>query len=135
MKEITVISSLDQLKEVTGFINGQLSELKCPDELRIQIDVAVDEIFGNIIHYAYDPDTGPVTVQFSTLESPKGAVITFIDSGIPFDPFQTESPVLSEPLKQRKIGGLGIYIVKMTMDEASYRYEDGQNKLTIIKYI
>lgn len=135
MREITVTSSTDQIRAVTDFVNEQLSGLKCPEEIRIEIDVAVDEIFGNISHYAYDPETGPVTIRFCSGEFPHSAVITFIDHGLPFDPLKTDDPDLSEPLRRRAIGGLGLYIVKNTMDEVTYRYEEGQNMLTIRKNI
>ena len=135
MKEITVTSSVEQIKPVTDFINEQLSELMCPEEPRLQIDVAIDEIFGNIIHYAYGSDNGPVTIRFSAEDAPLTVVITFIDRGIPFDPLKEESPDLSIPLRNRAIGGLGLFVVMNTMDEVTYRYEDDQNILTIRKKI
>jgi len=135
MKEMTVTSSVDQIKPVTDFINAELAELMCPEEPRIQIDVAIDEIFGNIIHYAYEPDNGPVTIRFSVEEDPLTVSITFIDRGIPFDPLKEAPPDLSVPLRNRSIGGLGLFVVRNTMDEVTYRYEDERNILTIRKNI
>ena len=135
MKEMTVTSSVEQIKPVTDFINAQLSELMCPEESRLQIDIAVDEIFGNIIHYAYEPNNGPVTIRFSVEDDPLSVIITFIDHGIPFDPLRNAPPDLSIPLRNRPIGGLGLFVVQNTMDDVTYRYEDDRNILTIRKNI
>ena len=61
--------------------------------------------------------------------------LTFIDQGVPFDPMQKEDPDITLPASERQIGGLGIYMVKKSMDGVSYRYEDGCNILTIMKYL
>ena len=135
MTELTVTNSSDQIKPVTDFINQQLSEAGCPDEIRIEIDIAIDEIFGNIINYAYTPDVGPVTIRLDLMRDPDSAVITFIDQGIPFDPLSEDDPDLSGPLRTRSIGGLGLYMVRNIMDGITYRYEDGKNILSIRKDI
>ena len=99
----------------------------------MQIDVAVDELFGNIAHYAYGTGTGPVTVRVETLTEPPGARITFIDQGVPYDPLAKEDPDVTLSAKERKIGGLGIFLVKKSMDDVAYEYKDGQNILRIRK--
>ena len=136
MREITVNASMEQIKSVTDFVNGILAELGCSDRERIQIDIAVDEIFGNIVRYAYVPKTGPVTVRAEMEKDPPGLILTFIDRGMPFDPLEVKQPdTTSLPLRKRPIGGLGLYMVKKTMDTVSYRFLDGQNILTIRKKI
>ena len=90
MKEMTVEATLEQIKPVTDFINAQLEELGCSQRIRIQVDVAVDEIFGNIARYAYNPETGPATVCVDVEENPLSVIIRFIDRGIPYDPLSTE---------------------------------------------
>ena len=59
--------------------------------------------------------------------------MTFKDRGVPYDPLQKEEPDISLSAEERQIGGLGIFIVKKTMDDVNYRYEDGQNVLTVKK--
>ena len=63
------------------------------------------------------------------------ASITLTDSGVPFDPLQKPDPDTSLPAEEREIGGLGIFLVKKTMDDVIYRREDGRNLLTIRKKI
>ncbi len=136
MREITVNAGLDKIEEVTVFVNDQLSVLGCSDQIRIQVDVAIDEIFGNIARYAYNPETGNATVRIHVEEEPLRVIITFIDNGKPFDPLTADIPnTTSLPAKERPIGGLGLFMVKKMMDDVAYSYENGQNILTIRKKI
>ena len=131
MKELTVDATIENLTVVTGFINAQLDRLDCPLEKRFMIDVAIDELFGNIARYAYGTDTGKATVRFETDDNPPAVMITFIDSGIPFNPLEIAEPDTTLTAQERKIGGLGVFIVKQTMDKTEYTYANGQNILTI----
>ena len=136
MREITVNASADNIARVTGFVNDQLTELGCSDRVRIQVDVAIDEIFGNIARYAYNPETGPATVRVDVTEEPLRVVITFIDHGMPYDPVSADIPDTTRlPARERPIGGLGLFMVKKMMDDISYSYLDGKNILTIRKRI
>ena len=136
MKKMTIEATLEQIKPVTDFINAQLKELGCSRRIRIQVDVAVDEIFGNIARYAYNPATGPATVCVDVEKEPLSVIISFIDRGVPYDPLSAEFVDTTHlSAKERPIGGLGLFLVKNTMDEISYRYQDGQNILTIRKKI
>ena len=134
MKELTIEAVSENIDLVTDFINEQLDEIDCPMKLQVKIDIAVDEIFGNIAHYAYAPNTGQVTVRVELTEEPS-VIITFFDNGIPYDPTAKADPDITLSIEDREIGGLGIYMVKKSMDEVSYEYRDGQNVLTIKKNI
>ena len=101
----------------------------------MQIDIAIDELFSNIAHYAYHPGVGPATVRVEVVEDPMAVVITFIDEGVPYDPLSTEDPDTSLSAEERQIGGLGIYMVKKSMDEVVYEYKEGRNILRIKKNI
>lgn len=135
MKELTIEATVRNIPDVTAFVDEELEALDCPMKAKFQIDVAIDELFGNIAFYAYHPHTGPVTVRVETEEAPKAVVITFIDRGIPYDPLSGEEPDITLSADQRKIGGLGIFLVKKTMDDMNYEYKDGQNILKIRKNI
>jgi anti-sigma regulatory factor (Ser/Thr protein kinase) len=99
----------------------------------MQIDVAVDEVMSNIAHYAYPDGEGTVTVSIEEKENT--VQIFFRDSGIPYDPLTAKAPDLSLSAEDRPIGGLGIHMVKKMMDAVSYRYENGQNMLTLQKML
>ena len=135
MKELTIAATVENIEVVTDFVNQQLEELDCPMKAQMQIDIAIDELFSNIARYAYNPETGPATVRVEVAENPMAVVITFIDKGIPYDPLKQEDPNTHLPAEEREIGGLGIFMVKKTMDDITYEYKDGQNILTIKKNI
>lgn len=135
MKEMTIPATVENIEKVTAFVDEQLEQIDCPPKAQMQIDIAIDELFGNIAQYAYNPATGPATVRVEVTQSPISVVITFIDHGIPYDPLKTADPDITLSAEDREIGGLGIFMVKKTMDEITYEYKNGQNILQIRKDI
>jgi len=135
VKELTVEASLENITAVTAFIDGQLEALDCPMKAQMQLDVAIDELLGNIAHYAYGDTTGDATVRFDFDEATRTASVTFIDSGVPFDPLAKADPDVTLSAEERAIGGLGIYMVKKSMDRVEYSRENGYNVLVIYKRI
>ena len=135
MRELTVEAVPEKLETVLAFIDEQLEQYGCGIRAQAAIDVAVDELFINIAKYAYSPKTGPATVCIDVRKDPLSVEITFIDNGRQYDPLTAAEPDTSLPLDERPIGGLGILIVKKSMDVVSYEYKDGKNILTIQKNI
>ena len=133
MKELTIAATVENIETVTDFVNEQLESLDCPMKAQMQIDIAIDELFGNIAHYAYNPEIGQATVRVEVVEDPLSVVITFIDNGVPYDPLAKADPDTTLSAEERDIGGLGIYMVKKSMDEIAYEYKDGHNILKIKK--
>ena len=133
MKELTIAATIENIEAVTDFVNEQLEAVDCPMKAQMQIDIAIDELFGNIAHYAYSPNVGEATVRVELEEEPRAAVITFMDKGVPYDPLAKDDPDTTLSAEDRKIGGLGIYMVKKSMDDMTYEYKDGQNVLKIKK--
>ncbi len=133
MKEMTLEATVGNIPIVTDFINTELEALECPMKAQMQIDIAVDELFGNIAHYAYDPLTGPATVRVEVDDDPMAVIITFIDHGKPYDPLAGKEPDITLNAEDREVGGLGVFLVKKTMDEITYEYKNGQNILKIRK--
>ena len=135
MTELTIAATVENIEVVTDFVNEQLAALDCPMKAQMQIDIAIDELFGNIAHYAYNPEIGQATVRVEVVENPLAVTITFIDNGVPYDPLAKADPDTTLSAEEREIGGLGIYMVKKYMDDITYEYKDGQNILTIKKKI
>lgn len=133
MKEITVPATLEELDRVTEFINGELEAYGCSARVRMQIDIAVEEIYVNIAHYAYHPEVGEASVCCAVGGEPLQVIIQFADRGKPYNPLAKEDPDVSLSAEERDFGGLGIYMVKKSMDDITYDYEDGKNILTIKK--
>ena len=135
MKEITVEAKVEKLDEVLSFVEDILSEHECSTKIRIQIDVAVEEIFVNIAHYAYKPGSGDAVIAAEVSGDPEYVTISFSDSGVPYDPLKKEDPDVTLNAEDRQIGGLGIFMVKKSMDEVDYQYKDGKNVFSLKKYL
>ena len=116
-------------------MDAALEQMDCGVKAQMAIDIALDEILANICLYAYAPGTGTVEVYVDHDAENRTAVITFRDSGVPFDPLQREEPDTTLTAEEREIGGLGIYMVKKSMDAIRYQYENGKNILRIKKHM
>ncbi len=132
---ITLPAAVENIGVVTGFVEQELEKWDCPIKSCTQISMAVDEITANIAMYAYAPETGEMTVRVDYDETDRMAAVTFTDSGVPFNPLEKEDPDVGLPAEERKVGGLGIFLVKKTMDEIDYRRENGKNILCIRKKV
>ena len=133
MDNLIVTAEVKNLDAVTDFVLQRPEIAACPKNTQMQLRLAVEEVFVNIASYAYDPSIGPAEVRCEVLDDPLRVVIQFLDHGKPFDPLAKEDADTSEEALMERIGGLGILLVKETMDEVSYSYEDGKNILTILK--
>ena len=133
MKELTVKAKIENLAAVLSFIDERLEALGCGSRQQTQIDIAAEELFVNIANDAYSPDSGWATVRVEVDDDPLTVKITFIDRGVPYDPLAKADPDVTLSAEERKIGGLGIFMVKKSMDDVHYEYKDGENRLTIHK--
>lgn len=124
---------ISNLPDLLALVDESLERRGCPKRVRMQIDIAVEEIFVNIASYAYTPSTGSAEIRVQEDHDPEGITVTFIDSGVPYDPLMKPDPDVTLSASERQIGGLGIYMVKKSMTDMTYRYEDGRNILTIRK--
>ena len=133
MKELSLQATLENTAVVTQWLEEHLENMDCPLKAQMQLEIAVDELFSNIARYAYGDKTGSATICVDAQEDPRAAILRFVDSGIPYDPLAKADPDVTLSAEEREIGGLGIYMVKKSMDEMAYCYENGQNILTIKK--
>ncbi|HAM68839.1 MAG TPA: ATP-binding protein [Ruminococcus sp.] len=133
MKELDITAVLENLDTVLQFVDTHLEQAECSPKIQMQIDLAVEEIFVNIANYAYHPETGPATVRVEVRPDGSAVTITFIDQGVPFDPLAKADPDVTLPSEQRKVGGLGVFLVKQNMDDIQYEYLNGSNILTLKK--
>ncbi len=135
MKELTLDAKVENIPALTAFVDEWLEGLDCPIRAQMQIDVAVDEIFSNIAQYAYGPEGGSARILLEFDAADRTARITFIDGGVAYNPLAKADPDVTLSAEERDIGGLGIFLVKKTMDAMAYRREDNRNMLTIHKRI
>ena len=135
MKEWTFEATIDRIAWLTDQVNEELERLDCQMKAQMQIDVAIDELLANIASYAYETGDGMVTVRLDFDAPTRMVSITFIDSGVAYDPVGKPDPDVTLSVEEREVGGLGIFLVKKTMDGMNYVRRDGRNELTIHKRI
>ena len=128
--EITVDAKKESLEEVIRFISPELKKTNYPPNIQNEIEMATEEVFTNIVNYAYGQEGGAVKISIFTEDE---VTIKFEDNGQPFDPHEQETPDLNKPINEREIGGLGLYMVKKLMDRVEYSRENGKNILIITK--
>lgn len=133
IKELIVDATIDNVEKVTEFVDVELENINCPLKSKTQIDIAIDELFSNIAYYAYNPDIGKATIRFEVDESIPAVIVTFMDNGVPYNPLEKTDPDVNAKIDERAIGGLGIFMVKKSMDAIDYEYKDNKNILKIKK--
>lgn len=131
IRRLALQAHTDNLSQVMSFIESCLENTNCSVKAKMQIDLAIEEIFVNVANYAYGSQSGDVTVKVDA--KPHNVMITFIDSGVPYDPLKKPDPDVTLSAQERQIGGLGIFLTKKFMDDVSYEYKDGKNHLTLKK--
>ncbi|MCR5011816.1 MAG: ATP-binding protein [Lachnospiraceae bacterium] len=134
--ELNVDVKTDSLAIIDDAVENCMREAGASEASIISIDVAIDEIFSNVIFYSGLKEDDKALIRV-TLEDDveKKITLEFIDEGRPFNPLEMPEPDVTKPAEERDIGGLGIFMVKKSMDHVSYRNEDGKNILTIMKKI
>lgn len=128
MKKINVTPQLESIDAIIAFLEECLAEQDAPMKVALQINIAVDEIFSNIARYS-----GATSVSVGCEAKKNCVALRFADNGRPYDPTEKADPDITLSAEERDIGGLGIFMVKKTMDEVAYEHTDGFNILTIQK--
>ncbi|MBR1403758.1 MAG: SpoIIE family protein phosphatase [Treponema sp.] len=131
-KELRISADDKNMDAVNDFIHACLPD-SCSPALINKIDLAVEEIFVNIAHYAYNPEVGEAWISASFVDNV--LTIVFKDNGKEFNPIAKDDPDITLSAEERDIGGLGIFLTKKFMDSVDYKYKDGQNILTLRKRI
>lgn len=123
-------ADVSELDNLFAYSSTLLKILNFSNRDIIMINTALEEVFVNVAHYAYDKEG---TVEVSLSNDKNNVTFIFKDSGKKFNPLEKKDPNINASSDEREIGGLGIFMVKNIMDEVIYKYEDGHNVLTLIK--
>lgn len=135
MKKLTFQANISELNKVHEFIEKESEKFNYSPKIIHQVHMIAEEIFINIVSYAYKPDDKHQNVMLTLEFNPKDLFIKFEDNGVPYNPLKNEDPDTSLPLEMRPVGGLGIFIVKHIADSIDYKYNDGKNTLVIKKNV
>jgi len=130
MNTLCLPAKLDSLEDFRSFILNKITAWDVAQEIVLKIELVLEEILTNIIKYAYPAGEGDVEVTCTLLNKNK---LCFIiqDWGNPFNPLTANTPDLSTDLFARRIGGLGIFLVRKMVDELDYQHEEGKNILKL----
>ena len=132
--ELTIKAKDNNLAAVNDFVHSVITD-SCSEEIMNQIDLAVEEIFVNIAHYAYGSENTENEAEIKCSYKDGLLSVCFIDSGVPFNPLERPDPDITLAAEDRRIGGLGIYLTKKYMDKVAYEHKDGKNIFTLWKKI
>ena len=127
-QSMRVAPTLESIPRVCDFLQQTLLDNAAPSKIVAQVNIAADELFSNIARYS-----GAADAAVDCRVTAGRAVVRFMDDGRPYDPTTQPEPDVSLPAEEREIGGLGIFMVKKTMDRVSYEYANGRNVVTIEK--
>lgn len=135
LRTLRIDATKENLSQVSEWIEEMLQILDVPMKEQMQILLAAEEIFINIASYAYAPGIGPVVVRIGYDMDRHAVKMAFVDRGMPYDPLAKEDPDTTLTAEEREIGGLGIFLVKKTMDHVQYVRSNHANVLTFEKLI
>jgi serine/threonine-protein kinase RsbW len=120
---LTVPSMGQQLAVISGFIAA-----KIPDDLIFPIHLAVEEACTNIVNYGKAQSLS-ISLQITDV----AVCVVITDDGLPFDPLKVKPPDIEAEINTRKIGGLGVHLIRKSMDEVVYTFQEGKNVLRMVK--
>jgi sigma-B regulation protein RsbU (phosphoserine phosphatase) len=131
---LSLKNDIHEVSKLNAFQKSFYEKLNIEKSLARRLQLAVEETVVNVIDYAYPIGiNGDITVKMmwngNTLK------IVVVDTGVMFDPTLVETPDTSLMVEERRVGGLGIHLVRKLMDSVNYEREDGKNILTLAKTI
>lgn len=134
MGTITIPATLDRIGEAIALVTTELYGRLCPSPVVHKVEVAMEELLVNVCSYAYAGQDAPGNVRVSYVyrANPHAITVELMDQGMPFDPVSREDPTKPSSIQEAKIGGLGIFMVKKTMDDLAYVY-DGTNNIVAFR--
>ena len=134
-ESLAIPATLDRLPQVTGLVLDELIRMQCPTSIQHEIAIAIEELFVNVCNYAYadENESGDVCVRYSSSHNPSSITVELLDQGKPFDPLRRADPPRPKSIQEARIGGLGIYMVKRTMNEFTYTRNGNTNIVTFSK--
>ena len=132
--ELTVPNHLSENARVKKHFDTFAEDYGIPEKIRLKMNVVFDELLTNIISYAYQ-DNKEHDIKIKVELSADRLKVSMVDGGIPFNPLGVETPDMKLSLEDRKIGGLGIHLVRNMMDRVSYRRRIDKNVITVVEYL
>ncbi|MDD4136321.1 MAG: ATP-binding protein [Methanoregula sp.] len=128
---LTIQSDINEIPRVSSVLERMMRDHDFTEEDILDTQLAVEEAVTNIITHGYEQAQGEIVVLCRA--GPGIIEIQLEDRAVPFNPLSIPEPDLAGDIEERRIGGLGIFLVRQVMDEVEYRFEDGKNILRLTK--
>ena len=126
-RRIAVVPDMASISTVSDFFDNCLEEFAIPLRIGYSLKVVTDEIFSNIVHYS-----GATGSEILFRNDADRITLVFADDGKPYNPLEAEEPDITAGLEERKIGGLGLFMVKKMAESVQYEYAAGKNQMTVV---
>lgn len=134
MDKIIVTAELEQLVKVQQFIKGKIC-VRCSKDECFQLDLVIEELFVNIVQYAYPSEIGQIEISYQFKPEENKIYLCVVDTGIPFNPLDRPDPDVDSDTNKRGMGALGIYLIRNCMDQITYQRDQDKNVLRLTKEI
>ena len=122
-----VIPNNDSISEVSDFLDNCMEDFSIPMRVGYTLKVVTDEIYSNIVYYS-----GAKNAEILFRNEDDRVTLVFMDDGIPYNPMEAEEPDVTAGADERKIGGLGLFMVKKMAEDVQYEYTGAKNQMTVI---
>jgi serine/threonine-protein kinase RsbW len=134
-RSLRTIGTVEQLPETVAFLHQAWQDGALPEEAAFPFDLALDEVFMNVVRYAAGPDGEPREVTIVIRR--EGEIVSLVveDDGPAFDPLTVPAPDVTASIEDRPIGGLGVFLVRRLMDDVAYARVSNRNRLTMRKAV
>ncbi len=129
-RRATYSASIENLPKAIAFVLSCSGECGFSGKRMTDIHLVVEEAVVNIVNYAYGDAKGDFEIECSCPHA-GSLIIEISDKGTPFNIFSLPEPDMNADIAERRIGGLGIHLIKNLTDKVDYRYEDNKNILTL----
>jgi serine/threonine-protein kinase RsbW len=129
METLRLPATMESLEVFRLFVLGKLKQLSLAEELEFKVELVLEEVLANVVHYGYPEKAGEMEVACA-IEDNERFCFSVTDWGIPFNPIERPDPNLCEDISERQVGGLGIYLVRHLVDQLTYQRREGGNILT-----
>lgn len=131
LSQLKLPAEINSLRKFIELVSKCAEEQGFSPDRITEIGVATEEALVNVCNYAYQDGNGDVKVS-CILDDENRFVIEVEDAGIPFDVLSIGEPDLIDDIAERKVGGLGVFIIKELVEDVQYRREDNKNILKLV---
>ena len=128
---LTIRTARDELERINAAVERMAEQDEWPPDLIFRVTLVLEEWNLNVMDYGHDDDTHEIDIALTS--DGNQVTIEIVDGGRAFDPLHdAPAPDLTSPIGERRVGGLGVHLMRTLMDEVAYQRESGKNHLKMV---